>query len=168
MNSYDYAIDPEGRFLETILNAVAPVAGGINLEYYFSRVDNQQLGAGSKLPHNVVGLFGVTNGIDGDLRTGLPYQMVEVHDPVRLMVIVEHFPEVVLETIQRNPGTYNWFRENWVHLVVVHPETADLYRFENEAMHAYQVPTKKVEQSSDWLDDVLSTHENIHPFIIQQ
>ncbi|TAE61589.1 MAG: DUF2309 domain-containing protein, partial [Bacteroidetes bacterium] len=95
LNSYDYRVDPEGKYLAGILNAAAPVCGGINLEYYFSRVDNQKLGAGSKLPHNVMGLFGVANGIDGDLRPGLPSQMIEVHDPVRLMVLVEHFPEVV-------------------------------------------------------------------------
>jgi uncharacterized protein YbcC (UPF0753/DUF2309 family) len=76
LNSYDYSIDPAGKYLLNILNAVAPVCGGINLEYYFSRVDNQKLGAGTKLPHNVMGLFGVANGTDGDLRTGLPSQMI--------------------------------------------------------------------------------------------
>ena len=40
LNSYDYSQDPEGMALSGILNAVAPVCGGINLEYYFSRVDN--------------------------------------------------------------------------------------------------------------------------------
>jgi uncharacterized protein len=54
------------------------------LEYYFSRVDNQKLGAGTKLPHNVMGLIGVANGIEGDLRPGLPLQMIEVHDPVKI------------------------------------------------------------------------------------
>jgi uncharacterized protein YbcC (UPF0753/DUF2309 family) len=46
MNSYDYAIDPEGNYLFNILSAAAPVCGGINLEYYFSRVDNLKLGSG--------------------------------------------------------------------------------------------------------------------------
>jgi uncharacterized protein YbcC (UPF0753/DUF2309 family) len=57
MNSYDYSIDPEGNYLFNILKAAAPVCGGINLEYFFSRVDNQKLGAGTKLPHNVMGLL---------------------------------------------------------------------------------------------------------------
>ncbi|MCB0510886.1 MAG: DUF2309 domain-containing protein, partial [Bacteroidetes bacterium] len=103
LNSYNYAKDLEGKYLEGILNAVAPVCGGINLEYYFSRVDNEKLGAGSKLPHNVMGLIGVANGIDGDLQTGLPTQMVEVHEPLRLMALVEHYPETILATIKRNP-----------------------------------------------------------------
>ncbi len=74
LNSYDYSIDADGKILLGILNAAAPVCGGINLEYYFSRIDNYRLGAGSKLPHNVMGLIGVANGMDGDLRTGLPMQ----------------------------------------------------------------------------------------------
>ncbi|MBK9568278.1 MAG: DUF2309 domain-containing protein [Saprospiraceae bacterium] len=138
MNSYDYTIDPEGNYLFNILSAAAPVCGGINLEYYFSRVDNLKLGAGSKLPHNVMGLIGVANGIDGDLRPGLPNQMVEVHDPLRLLIIVEHDDEVVLKTIQRTPQLYEWFTNEWVHLVAIHPETKETTRFSNGIFINYQ------------------------------
>ena len=138
MNSYDYTSDPTGQYLVGILNAVAPVCGGINLEYYFSRVDNQKLGAGTKLPHNVMGLLGVANGIDGDLRPGLPSQMIEVHDPVRLMVVVEHFPEIVHTAISNSAQTYEWFKNEWVRLVAVHPETKILYVFENEKFEVYE------------------------------
>ncbi len=79
------------------MKPLGPVCGGINLEYYFSRVDNHKLGAGTKLPHNVMGLIGVANSCDGDLRPGLPVQMIEVHDPVRLLIVVEHFPAIVLK-----------------------------------------------------------------------
>ena len=48
--------------LERILAAVGPVGAGINLEYYFSSVDNEVFGCGTKLPHNVTGLLGVMNG----------------------------------------------------------------------------------------------------------
>ena len=129
MNSYDYRVDPEGNFLLNILNAAAPVCGGINLEYYFSRVDNRKLGAGTKLPHNVIGLFAVANGVDGDLRPGLPSQMIEVHDPIRILFIVEHDEQVVLKTIKRNPATYEWFANEWVHLVVANPIDGKLYQF---------------------------------------
>jgi uncharacterized protein YbcC (UPF0753/DUF2309 family) len=138
MNSYDYSTDPEGQYLFGILKAVAPVGGGINLEYYFSRVDNNKLGAGTKLPHNVMGLLGVANGIDGDLRPGLPSQMIEMHDPVRLLVIVEHFPEVVVKAITKTPETYEWFKNEWVKLVAVHPDTKVLYVFENEKFKVYE------------------------------
>ncbi len=137
MNSYDCTIDPEGNSLFHILKAAAPVCGGINLEYYFSRVDNLKLGAGTKLPHNVMGLIGVANGIDGDLRPGLPNQMVEVHDPVRLLIIAEHYPEVVLKTIQRTPELYEWFINEWVHLVAIHPDNRTIWRFEEGSFTEY-------------------------------
>jgi uncharacterized protein YbcC (UPF0753/DUF2309 family) len=143
LNSLDYRVDPTGDYLSIILGAVAPVGGGINLEYYFSRVDNQKLGAGSKLPHNVMGLIGVANGIDGDLRPGLPSQMIEVHDPVRLLVIAEHFPEIVKYAISKNPATYEWFKNDWVKLIVVHPETKEIFAFTNEEFVTYNTVIKE-------------------------
>ena len=62
--------------------------------FSIERIAESTVGAGTKLPHNVMGLIGVANSSDGDLRPGLPVQMIEVHDPVRLLVIVEHFPEI--------------------------------------------------------------------------
>ncbi|MCB9263372.1 MAG: DUF2309 domain-containing protein [Flavobacteriales bacterium] len=138
LNSYDYKTDPDGLYLTNILNAAAPVCGGINLEYYFSRVDTQKLGAGTKLPHNVIGLNGVANGTDGDLRTGLPGQMIEMHDPLRLLMIVEHYSEVVLAAIKRNPATFEWFENNWVNLVVVNPETHQCQRFNGIFFEDYE------------------------------
>jgi len=165
LNSYDYSIDMDGKLLFNILKPLGPVCGGINLEYFFSRVDNQKLGAGTKLPHNVMGLFGVANGIEGDLRPGLPSQMIEVHDPVRLMLIVEHFPDVVLETIQRSPEVYEWYINEWVHLIAVDPTTKKLFSFTGGDFVDY-----KPLQHVDFVDDVTSlveaTHDNIPVHII--
>ena len=142
LNSYDYRTDLKGKLLPGIMRPLGPVCGGINLEYYFSRVDNYKLGAGTKLPHNVMGLFGVANSSDGDLRPGLPVQMIEVHDPMRLLIIVEHFPEVVLKTIQSSPEMYEWFINEWVHLVVLNPETKQFYYFKAGAFVPYNPLTR--------------------------
>ncbi|MFL5752064.1 MAG: putative inorganic carbon transporter subunit DabA, partial [Bacteroidia bacterium] len=167
MNSYDYSIDPEGKLLFGIMKPLPPVCGGINLEYFFSRVDNQKLGAGTKLPHNVMGLFGVANGTDGDLRPGLPSQMIEVHDPIRLMIIVEHEPEVVLKTIQILPETYEWFINEWVRLVVIHPVTKELSLFRNGGYVNYEPLLKKVEAVPDVTPLIESTQDNLHVYEIK-
>jgi hypothetical protein len=166
LNSFDYQVDPEGKYLLNILNAAAPVCGGINLEYFFSRVDNQKLGAGTKLPHNVMGLFGVANGIDGDLRPGLPSQMIEVHDPVRLLIIVEHFPDVVLTTIQKNPATYEWFINDWVNLIAVNPETHQFYKFKEGAFEEYNPSVEKLEVVKDIEKLVESSIDNLPVYLI--
>ena len=144
LNSYDYRTDLDGKLLTGIMKPLGPVCGGINLEYYFSRVDNHKLGAGTKLPHNVMGLIGVANSCDGDLRPGLPLQMIEVHDPVRLLIIVEHFPEVVLKTIQSVPEMYEWFINDWVHLVALNPETNNFYYFKDGVFSKYEPLTKEI------------------------
>ncbi|HZX74164.1 MAG TPA: putative inorganic carbon transporter subunit DabA, partial [Cyclobacteriaceae bacterium] len=162
LNSYDYSIDPEGKILFNVMKPVGPVCGGINLEYFFSRVDNQKLGAGTKLPHNVMGLFGVANGIDGDLRPGLPSQMIEVHDPVRLLVIVEQFPDVLLNVVQRAPEVYEWFINEWVNLVAINPETHELSLFKEGKFYPYQPLQKKVDTVPD-ISSFLETHQENLP-----
>lgn len=162
LNSYDPYLDPKGQILEKILNAAAPVCGGINLEYYFSRVDNQKLGAGTKLPHNVMGLIGVANGVDGDLRPGLPVQMIEVHDPIRLMIIVYQDPSLVLETIQRNPATYEWFKNEWVHLACISPKDNKLYLFKNKQMTDF-IPQETYVPPEISLKEIEAKRGNIIP-----
>ncbi|MBU6153266.1 MAG: DUF2309 family protein [Bdellovibrionales bacterium] len=132
LHSYDPSTDPDGQVLTGILNAVVPVCGGINLEYYFSRMDNQVYGAGTKLPHNVVGLFGVSNGVIGDLRTGLPSQMIEVHDPLRLLIIVEQELSTALLAVKRNPATYEWIQNEWVHYACYNTADHKVYRLQGE------------------------------------
>jgi uncharacterized protein len=167
LNSYNHEYDQDGKYLSNILNAAAPVCGGINLEYFFSKVDDQKLGAGSKLPHNVMGLFGIANGIDGDLRPGLPTQMTEVHDPIRLMIIVEHFPEVVLMSIKRNAATYEWFKNDWIYLVSVEPNDKKMYLFQNEEFVPYFPPELTMPTVKDPMTLIESSQENFPVYLIE-
>jgi hypothetical protein len=162
LNSYDYTTDPEGNLLVSIMRPLGPVCGGINLEYFFSRVDNQKLGAGTKLPHNVMGLIGVANGIDGDLRPGLPSQMIELHDPLRLLIIVEHIPQVVLAAIQKEAATYEWFINQWVWLAVIHPQTNQLYVFRDGDFHEYEPLLTHIEAANN-LDALFESHQENLP-----
>lgn len=139
LNSYDPIADQDGKALTTILGAATPVCGGINLEYYFSRVDNERLGAGSKLPHNVVGLYGVANGVEGDLRTGLPSQMIDVHEPLRLMMVVEQTPEIVMSVLNANPGVKSWYDHEWVVMTLVPPNSKDIYRYNKGKFELYTI-----------------------------
>ena len=159
LNSYDYRTDPEGNVLTNVMKPIGLVCGGINLEYYFSRVDNIKMGAGTKLPHNVMGLFGVANSSDGDLRPGLPWQMIEVHDPVRLLVIVEHRPDIVLKAIQSSPEVFEWYNNEWVHIVALHPDEKTFYYFKNGQFQKYLPVTNKLESIDDMLTFIESAKE---------
>lgn len=150
LQSYDYRTDPNGEILAQVMAPLPAVGGGINLEYYFSRMDIEKMGAGTKLPHNVTGLIGVTNSSDGDLRTGLPLQMIENHDPVRLLLMVEHYPEIVLKVIKSAPANYEWYSKGWLHLVAISPKDGSLHYFRNGAFEPYK-PKKEVELTDNVL-----------------
>ncbi|MCM0042147.1 MAG: DUF2309 domain-containing protein [Algoriphagus sp.] len=165
LNSYDYRKDPSGSALTKILSAAIPVCGGINLEYYFSRMDPEKLGAGTKLPHNVMGLIGVANGADGDLRTGLPYQMVEIHDPIRLLMVIEQIPELVKQVITSSLVLLEWVNNNWVHLVVLDPNSGNLLRWVDEKFVAY-TPLTVIEHLDHLQDKLRSTQQNLPVYLI--
>ncbi len=127
--SYDPTQDPTGAIVERILLSVGPVGAGINLEYYFSTVDNKRYGSDTKAPHNVSGLIGVMEGAMSDLRTGLPRQMVEVHEPMRLHLLVEASTAILGAIYGRQAGIRELLDNAWVHLVAVDPESGDFDLF---------------------------------------
>lgn len=137
--SYDPGLDDkQGTRLGKVLGAVVPVGAGINLEYYFSFVDNQGYGCGTKLPHNITGLLGVMDGFSSDLRTGLPWQMVEIHEPVRLLSVVECKLEVINRVLERLPQLVPWVANGWMKLGLLDPDSQDLVLFERGQWVPYQ------------------------------
>jgi len=159
LSSYDYRNDPDGDILLQVLGPLPGVCGGINLEYYFSRMDIEKMGAGTKLPHNVIGLIGVANSSDGDLRTGLPLQMIENHDPIRMLMIIEHSPEIVLKTIKSSQEIYDWFDKEWIHLIAMSPIDKELYHFHKGEFHLYEPATENINLSEDILKTIETANE---------
>lgn len=119
--SYDPSRDPDGSVLERTLLAAGPVCAGINLEYFFSTTDNERFGAGTKLPHNVTGLVGVMNGSLSDLRTGLPRQMIEIHEPVRLQLVIEATTATIEAVLDRQPSIRELVENEWVQVASLDP-----------------------------------------------
>ena len=134
LHSYDYRGDQSGRLLEIILTAPQVVAQWINMEHYFSTVDNNVYGSGSKVYHNVVGRFGVLSGPWSDLRLGLAWQTVmsgdvPYHEPMRMLTLLESPRERIEKLIARNAVLQRFYHHEWVHLVALEPEEGVLYRY---------------------------------------
>ncbi len=139
LTSYDPTRDDADRAILTrILSAVFPVCAGISLEYYFSYVDNNGYGSGTKLPHNISALVGVMDGAASDLRTGLPWQMVEIHEPVRILFIIETTREAMRAIMDRDPGIGRLCRNEWVKLAVLDPDSRELSTFECGEFRPYR------------------------------
>jgi len=151
--SYEPTLDPTDESLARLLGAAVPVCAGISLEYYFSFVDNEGYGCGTKLPHNITGLIGVMNGHASDLRTGLPWQMVEIHEPVRILFVIESTPERVMPVFSANPGLSELLENRWIRLATLDPETGVVHvrrgrHFEKLNGTIDQLPTAPT--SIDW------------------
>ncbi|MEO5910984.1 MAG: DUF2309 domain-containing protein [Pelobium sp.] len=127
LQSYDWKADDSGAFLEAIMQGPMTVTQWINNHYYFSTVDNERFGGGSKITHNVSGQFGVVQGNGGDLKIGIPLQSVMAsdeelfHQPLRLSVIVEAPLERVREILDRNPTLKSLITNEWIYLMVMDP-----------------------------------------------
>lgn len=154
LHSYDPTQDdPDSSILARILSAVIPVCEGINLQYYFSSVDSCRWGCGSKLPHNVTSLLGVMDGAGSDLRPGLPWQGVEIHEPMRLLFVLETTPEAMLHIMSRNSTIDRIIRNQWSRLALLDPESNELLVFrkgEFQRYHADSITLPRVNTSSDW------------------
>jgi uncharacterized protein YbcC (UPF0753/DUF2309 family) len=135
--SYDPTRDEDGAILARIMAAVVPVVSGINLEYYFSYVDPSGYGCGTKLPHNVTSLLGVMDGAQSDLRTGLPWQMVEIHEPARLAIVVEGTRDRVWRVVQGNPGIERLVRNRWIWLACLDASSDALWELRSTGFVAH-------------------------------
>ena len=127
LNSYNWDTDKEGETLEGIMQGPMVVGQWINSQYYFSTVNNDQFGGGSKITQNVIGKLGVVQGNGGDLKFGLPLQSVKAaddemyHQPLRLSVMVQAPKNIVSEIIERNGNIKTLIDNEWLYLMVMDP-----------------------------------------------
>ena len=136
LHSYDYRLDPKRRLLENILAGPLVVAQWINMEHYFSTVDSECFGSGSKVYHNVAGRIGVMSGNISDLRTGLPTQTVlkqgrPYHEPLRLITMIESPFNHARRAIESVLSIRRLVRNGWIRMLVLDPETGEIHLFDN-------------------------------------
>jgi uncharacterized protein YbcC (UPF0753/DUF2309 family) len=134
LHSYDYRGDATGRLLEIVMTGPQVVGQWINMEHYFSTVDTEVYGCGSKIYHNVVGRFGVMSGPQSDLRTGLAWQTVmdgprPYHEPMRLLTLIEAPRERILQIIRRHRVLQQYYDNEWVRLAALDPEEKKFYNY---------------------------------------
>ncbi len=165
--SYDPTTDDaEGSLLQRLMGAPLPVCAGISLEYFFSTMDPVGFGCGTKLPHNVVGLLGVSNGADGDLRPGLWRQTIEIHDPIRLVTLVEAEPEVVTRVLARLPAVRNTVVNSWIHLFACSPSGRGFFRWVGEGFEPYDALPHVLFEVGSSLEACSHTRDAVAPCLV--
>jgi uncharacterized protein YbcC (UPF0753/DUF2309 family) len=136
MHSYDWKVDNDNAdILTRIFDGPLIVGEWINMEHYFSTVDNAIYGAGSKVYHNVVAKVGVYNGNYSDLKIGLPTQSVHLegeayHEPVRLLTFMEAPLEKVGKAVE-NSIAKEFILNEWIRPVIIDKEAKKVYSYES-------------------------------------
>ena len=138
LHSYDPVADLQGAILEKIMTAPLIVGEWINTGYYFSAVDPWAYGSGSKVLHNVVGGVGMMLGTQSDLQMGFPLQTVNngdthYHEPMRLLAVIEHTPDVISSIIQKHSILQQLFHNEWINLVALDPDSFEFHRYNPNA-----------------------------------
>jgi uncharacterized protein YbcC (UPF0753/DUF2309 family) len=147
--SYDATQDDASHStLERILSAVVPVCEGINMQYLLSYMDTTGWGCGTKLPHNVTSLLGIMDGASSDLRAGLPWQGVEIHEPMRLLFVIETVPEAMLQIMARNKVIGRILLNGWAHLAVLSPSSGEIQVYRDGKFQPYQPSGAKLGHAS--------------------
>jgi len=154
LHSYDYHADPKRRLLENILTGPLVVGQWINMEHYFSTVDNERFGSGSKVYHNVAGRFAVMTGNLSDLRTGLPSQTVlkeghPYHQPIRLVTVIEAPFEHAKQAIENVAAVKNLVRNSWIRLMILDPEQNTAHIYDNDNWHSQSLSTNSNAQTKE-------------------
>jgi len=140
LHSYDWKQDSTGAALEGIMQGPMVVTQWINNHYYFSTVDNETFGGGSKITHNITGKFGVVQGNGGDLKMGLPLQSVGAtdskmyHQPLRLSVLINAPLPIIIDILSRNESLKSLLDNEWIYLMVMDPTDDNSIKTYQEGM----------------------------------
>jgi uncharacterized protein YbcC (UPF0753/DUF2309 family) len=126
--SYDGRQDLAGEHIKNLLHSAMSVVGNIVLDYFFPSMDPQKFGAGSKLPLNISGLLGVISGSGGDLRVGLAAQMVEIHEPIRPLVLVAGEKKHIEQAINTHSRLKRMVQNDWIRIGVIGQEWISLWK----------------------------------------
>jgi hypothetical protein len=101
-----------------------------------------------------------------DLRTGFPWQMVEIHEPMRLLVIVEATPATMARVAEKQPAVGHAISNQWVQLALIDPNSGAV----TEYVHGNFVPVPcgkplpSVARSLNWY---LGHRENLGVCIVR-
>src|SRR5262249_8192819 len=83
---------------------------------------------------------------------GLPWQMVEIHEPVRLLFIIETTPAVMERIMDRNPGIGRVIRNGWSLLALIDPESSAISLYRDGAFHPYEPEGEQLPQAASSVD----------------
>ena len=98
-------------------------------------------------------MLGVMTGAASDLRPGLSQQMIEIHEPMRILFVIETTPDKMNTVIEGSPAIAALVKGNWVQLALLDAQKSTILRYVDGKYEPYipesnQLPV--VDSSIDW------------------
>jgi hypothetical protein len=93
------------------------------------------------------------DGYASDLRPGLPHQGVEIHEPVRLLFVIETTPDRMLAIMERDAIVGRILKNEWAQLAVLDPFSNQIQVFEHGQFVPYVpevIGLPRATSSVDW------------------
>jgi uncharacterized protein YbcC (UPF0753/DUF2309 family) len=93
------------------------------------------------------------SGAASDLRPGLSQQMIEIHEPMRLIFVIETCCEVMLRIIHDNEPIRKLVEGGWMQLAILDPETSRVELFQHGKFVPYTAKESEISTvmtSRDW------------------
>jgi hypothetical protein len=92
------------------------------------------------------------DGHASDLRTGLPWQMVEIHEPVRILFVVETTPDRLEKVIVASISFKRLVTNRWIRLATIDPSSGRIHVRRDDAYEEFH-------EALERLPVALSSHE---------
>jgi uncharacterized protein YbcC (UPF0753/DUF2309 family) len=93
------------------------------------------------------------DGHASDLRTGLPWQMVEIHEPVRMLFAIEATPERFERVMQASAALTRAVEKRWIRVATIDPETGRVHVRRDHGFEELDGPVERLPvafRSAEW------------------
>src|ERR1039457_1917805 len=87
------------------------------------------------------------------LRTGLPWQMVEIHEPVRMLFVVETTPERLTKVIDASASLKRLVENRWIRIATVDPQSGRVHVRRDGGFEEFDGPVERLPvalSSAEW------------------
>jgi hypothetical protein len=88
--------------------------------------------------------MGVMDGHASDLRTGLPWQMVSIHEPVRILFVVETTPARLAGVIDANASLKRLVENRWIRIATIDPESGRVHVRRDGGFEEFDEPLERM------------------------
>jgi hypothetical protein len=93
------------------------------------------------------------DGHASDLRTGLPWQMVEIHEPVRMLFIVETTRERLSKVIAASAALTELANNRWIRMATIDPISGQVHVRRANGFEPFDGPVERLPvafSSAEW------------------